>query len=423
MGAQLFVSVDSIVSACSNLRMKKISLQEVQSAQMLLAPVIKKTEMDLSISASKRCGAKIYFKYENEQLTGSFKIRGAYNKIHSLTESEKKSGVIASSAGNHAQGVAYSASHLGVKSTIVMPTTASLMKVAATEGYGAKVVLYGKIYDEAFEKAKELQSRDGSVFVHPFEDPFVIAGQGTLGLEMLAQIPQLTSIIVPIGGGGLISGISFAVKTLNPKCRIIGVQSDQAPAMRDLKTKHSTPMNRILTIADGIAVKNPSKIIYEQYISQYVDEIVTVSDQEICEAIVFLMERSKSVVEGSGAAGLAALFNRNLNIGEHCGVLLCGGNIDLNLISKVINRGRMGTGRLKEISLIVDDAPGNLLKMTKVVADHGANILDVRHDRLSLGLEVKETQLDFTIETVDQAQIDRIEAAFVLAGAVIIQKK
>ncbi len=400
--------------------MKKVSLLDIQDAQKLLAPVIKKTEMDLSISASKRCGSKIYFKYENEQLTGSFKIRGAFNKIHSLTEAEKKSGVIASSAGNHAQGVAFSATQLGVKSTIVMPETASLMKVAATEGYGAKVILHGKIYDEAYDRARELQQEKGYTFVHPFEDPMVIAGQGTLGLEMLTQVPQLNSIIVPIGGGGLISGISLAVKALNPQCKIIGVQSDQVPAVKDLRTKHSTPMQRILTIADGIAVKNPSKIIYEQYISQLVDEIVTVSDQEICEAIVFLMERSKSVVEGSGAAGLAALFNRKLNVGEHCGVLLCGGNIDLNLISKVINRGRMGTGRLKEISLIVDDAPGNLLKMTKVVADHGANILDVRHDRLSLGLEVKETQLDFTIETVDQNQIDRIEAAFKQAGAVII---
>lgn len=413
-----------MISACFNLRMEKISISHIEQAQKLLSPVIKQTEMDLSVSASKKCGSKIFFKYENTQLTGSFKIRGAYNKIHSLTAKEKAAGVIASSAGNHAQGVAYSATHLGVKSTIVMPTTASLMKVSATEGYGAQVVLHGKIYDEAFEKAQDLQKEHQYTFVHPFEDPLVIAGQGTLGLEMMKQIPNLSSIIIPIGGGGLISGIAVAVKALNPQCKIFGVQSDQAPAMKDLlsKTKSRLP-NRILTIADGIAVKHPSQKIFDQYISTLVDEIVTVSDQEICEAIVFLMERSKSVVEGSGAAGLAALFNRKLNVGENCAVLLCGGNIDLNLISKVINRGRQGTGRLKEISLVVDDSPGNLLKMTKVIADQGANILDVKHDRLSAGLEVKETQIEFVIETIDQSQIDRIEKALIQAGASVIQRK
>lgn len=397
----------------------KVTLEDIKKAREVIQSIVKVTEIDRSVSASKLLGHDVFLKFENEQLTGSFKLRGALNKIHSLTQEERNRGVVASSAGNHAQGVAFSATRSGVRSTIVMPKSAALVKIQATKDYGAQVVLEGEIYDEAYEYARQLEKKEGLTFVHPFEDPYVIAGQGTLGLEMLEKIPDLDAILVPIGGGGLISGIATAVKAINPRCKIIGVQSSQAPAMECLFHKKAVPstQQRISTIADGIAVKRPSTIIYESFISRLVDDVVTVSDDEIAEAIVFLLERAKTVAEGSGAAGMAALLSRNLPLNKKTCVLLCGGNIDLNIIAKVINKGLIRKGRLAEFHVVVDDLPGNLNRLTKVIADLGGNVLEVHHDRVAKGLSLRETQIDFVLETASDEHIEQIKKALIAAGA------
>lgn len=397
----------------------KVSLSDIREAQKTIQSVVKKTELDQSISASKLLGTDIYFKFENQQLTGSFKLRGALNKIASLTDQEKARGVVASSAGNHAQGVAYSATRNNVKSTIVMPKTAALIKVQATRDYGADVVLHGEIYDDAYEHARQLEKQHGYTFVHPYEDPAIIAGQGTLGLEILEQLPQVDTIVIPVGGGGLISGIATAIKSLKPDCRIIGVQSNQVPTMERMFHHQPAPemAKRITTIADGIAVKKPSQVMYESFISKYVDEMVTVTDDEIAEAIVFLLERAKTVAEGSGAAGWAAVMNRQLKLGKNTCVLLCGGNIDLNIIAKVIDKGLIRKGRLVELSVIVDDLPGNLNRLTKVIADLGGNVLEVHHDRVSQGLFLRETKIEFVLETSSAEHVEKIRQALTEAGA------
>lgn len=399
----------------------KVTLSDIQKAQQLLKGIINPTEMQLSISASKLLGCDVYFKMENTQRTGSFKFRGAYNKISSLSAEEKSRGVVASSAGNHAQGVALAATLLGVKSTIVMPETAPLSKYSATKGYGADVVLKGEIYDDAFEYAKTLERDKGYIFAHPYQDPAVIAGQGTIGLEILEKTPDIDTVIVPIGGGGLISGIGLAIKTINPKVRIIGVQSDRSPGMSNLYNKQSLSSNkRAATIADGIAIKNPSQVMLDEFISKYVDQVVTVSDDEIAEAIVFLMERVKAVAEGSGAAAMAAAMNRGLDLGKKCCIIISGGNIDLNVVSKIIDRGQIVRGRLCELSVIVDDLPGNLSRMTKVIADLRANVLEVRHDRVSKGLSLRETRIDFVLETSSLEHIERLKEALQAEGAKVI---
>jgi threonine dehydratase len=400
----------------------KVTLEDIRKAREVIRPAILETEMGRSVSASKLLGCEVYFKFENQQATGSFKLRGAFNKIASLTPEEKKRGVVASSAGNHAQGVALSATRSGVRSTIVMPTNASLVKVQATRDYGAEVILHGDIYDEAYEHAKELEKKHGYTFVHPYEDPLIIAGQGTLGLEMLEKVPDLDSIVIPIGGGGLISGIATAVKALNPKCKIYGVQSNQAPGMEKLFHKTNSPglQKRISTIADGIAIKKPSPVMFESFISKLVDDVVVVTDDEIAEAIVFLLERAKTVVEGSGAAGMAAVMNRKMNLGAKTCVLLCGGNIDLNIIAKVVNKGLIRKGRLAELSVIVDDLPGNLNRLTKTIADLGGNVLEVRHDRVSAGLSLRETKIDFTLETTSVEHAQQIRVALTDLGSRIL---
>lgn len=400
----------------------KVSFDDIKKARELLNTVICQTEMSHSISASKLLGSDIYFKFENTQRTGSFKFRGAYNKISNLTAEEKARGVVASSAGNHAQGVALSAALAGVKSTIVMPENCSISKASATRAYGANVVLKGEIYDEAYEHAQKLQNENGYTFVHPYQDPYVIAGQGTIGIEILEKVPDLDSVIVPIGGGGLISGVALAVKSINPKCRVIGVQSDRSPGMACLYNKQTVDMQkkRAATIADGIAIKNPSPLMYEEFISKYVDQVVTVSDDEIAEAIVFMMERTKTVAEGSGAAAMAAAMQRGLNLGKKSCIIISGGNIDLNIVSKIIDRGQILRGRLCELSVIVDDLPGNLSRLTQAIASEKANVLEVKHDRVSQGLSLRETRIDFTLETSSIEHVEKIKRALEATGAKII---
>jgi threonine dehydratase len=400
----------------------KVSLDDIYEARQVIQSLILSTSLEKSLSASQVVGSEVYLKFENQQHTGSFKIRGALNKIHSLTAEEKKRGVVASSAGNHAQGVALSATRSGVRSTIVMPVHAPIVKVQATREFGAEVVLHGEIYDEAYEKARELERQNGYVFVHPYEDPKIIAGQGTIGLEIMERIQDFDSMIVPIGGGGLISGIATAVKALNPRCKVYGVQSDQAPGMARM-FHHQGPESshrRIATIADGIAIKTPSAVMYESFISRLVDEVVTVSDDEIAEAIVFLMEKAKTICEGSGAAGFAALLHRKLDLGKKTCVILCGGNIDLNIISKVVTKGLIRKGRLAEFSVVVDDLPGNLNRLTKSIAELGGNVLDVRHDRINEGLHLRETKIDFILETWSEEHAQKIREALKNSGARIV---
>lgn len=399
----------------------KVTFADIQKARELIKDIICPTDMSHSISASKLLGSDVYFKFENTQRTGSFKFRGAYNKISNLTAEEKARGVVASSAGNHAQGVALSATLAGVKATIVMPENASISKASATRAYGAEVVLKGEIYDEAYEHAQKLEKEHGYTFVHPYQDPFVIAGQGTIGLEILEKVPDLDTVVVPIGGGGLISGIALAVKSINPKIRVIGVQSDRAAGMKQMFKREPLSVNKkAATIADGIAIKNPSPIIYENFISKYVDEVVTVSDDEIAEAIVFLMERAKTVAEGSGAAAMAAAMSRSLQLGKKCCVIISGGNIDLNLVAKIIDRGQIVRGRLCELSVMVDDLPGNLSRLTQAIAAQKANILEVRHDRVSKGLSIRETVIDFVLETSSSEHIESIKRALEATGAKIV---
>lgn len=400
----------------------KLTFEDILKARELISSVINKTEMEQSFSASEKLGAQIFLKYENLQRTGSFKLRGAYNKIASLSEAEKKRGVVASSAGNHAQGVALSAKLAGVKATIVMPESASLNKISATKGYGADVILKGEIYDDAYEHARNLEKSYGFTFVHPYEDPLILAGQGTIGIEVLERVPDLDMIIIPIGGGGLISGIAAAVKHLRPQCKIIGVQSAQAPGMNSLFHHQPVPATkRIATIADGIAIKNPSRVMYEEFISKLVDDVVMVSDDEIAQAIVYLMERAKAVTEGSGAAAMAAALTKKVALGAKTCILLSGGNIDLNIIAKVIERGQIQRGRLAAISVVVDDLPGNLNRLTKVIADEKANILEVHHDRVETGLYLRETRIDFVLETSSLDHVAKIKEALKAVGGKILE--
>ncbi|MFZ4405509.1 MAG: threonine ammonia-lyase [Pseudobdellovibrionaceae bacterium] len=399
----------------------KVTLQDIQKAHEILKKIISPTETVQSISASQIMKTEIYLKLENTQRTGSFKLRGAYNKIANLSQEEKARGVVASSAGNHAQGVALSASLAQVKSLIVMPENASLNKIESTRNYGAEVVLHGEVYDDAFEHAKKLEKEKGYTFVHPYEDAHVIAGQGTIALEILQKVPDLDSLVVPIGGGGLISGIAVAAKSINPKIRVIGVQSAQAPGMSLLFNKTTgKKSSKIITIADGIAIKNPSKVMFENFISKYVDQVVTVSDDEIAETIVFLLEKSKTVAEGAGAAGLAAVFNRSLDLGAKSCVVLCGGNIDLNIVSQIIERGQIRRGRLAAISVVIDDMPGSLHKLTAVLSALRANIIEVHHDRVSQNLFLRETRVDFVFETSGPEHVQRIKEALITSGAKII---
>lgn len=387
----------------------KISMDDVAQARKNIEKVARCTPTSLGLSKLLRSQG-VYLKHENLQLTGSFKIRGSLNKISHLTSAEKAKGVIAASAGNHAQGVAMSSQLFGVKAKIYMPSGAPLIKITATKSYGAEVFLYGQYFDEAFGKAQEVAKQEDLVFVHPYQDRHVVAGQATIGLEILEVVSNLKSVVVPIGGGGLIGGIAYVIKQHNPKCKVIGVVSDQAPGMMDMKTgRPASQIENISTIADGITVKKPSPAMFENYINTYVDEIVSVNDAEIAQAIVYAMEIEKTILEGSGAVGLAAVLNEKIKPeGPSC-VVLSGGNIDLNLVNSIIDSGLRSSGRLARISVIVSDLPGQLAALTKDFADARANVLDVIHDRVSPELSLRQTRIDFLLETMSFEHIDEIK--------------
>jgi threonine dehydratase len=399
-----------------------IGLSEIIEARKRIQNSIQLTPIGLSRSASQLFGAEVYLKFENEQTTGSFKIRGSLNKILGLTEHEKQKGIVASSAGNHAQGVAYSATKVGAKAHIVMPENSPIVKVMATQSYGAEVILKGRTYDEAYAHARELEKQHGYTFVHAFEDEAIIAGQGTLGIEILEAVTDLDSIIVPIGGGGLISGVATAAKALRPEIKIYGVVSEVSPGMKQMfEHRKADAPNALLTIADGISVKKPSERMYKEYISKLVDDIIDVNDDEIAEAIVFFLERAKTVVEGSGAVSWAGAKKAGWDLGKKSCFLLSGGNIDLNLVSQVIERGLIQKGRLIRLIVIVQDRPGNLNRLTNVIAEKGANILDVKHDRVRPGLKISETAIEFLLETRSESHAKELKEAFKSLGGRIIE--
>jgi threonine dehydratase len=337
----------------------KLEISDIEAARGRIQPYIQHTQCLYSRSASDLLGTEVFLKHENEQKTGSFKIRGAMNRLLTLEKDLLGKGVVACSAGNHAQGLAYSATALGSKAHIVMPETTPIVKVSATQGYGADVILHGEMFDEAYQKAKELEASKGYFFAHPFYDEKVMAGQGTIGLELFEQVEKLDSVIVPIGGGGLISGIATALKTLNPKIKIYGVVPKNVPGMAKLYRGESLEgMTKRPTIADGLAVKSPNDEICESFIKPMVDDIVEVSDDEIASSIVFLLERAKTVVEGSGAASLAAAIKMKdqWQLGRRTVMLLCGGNIDLNMISNIIERGLSKIGRISRIQVMTPNS-------------------------------------------------------------------
>ena len=383
-----------------------MTIREIERAAAGLRDVIHSIPVSSSKTFSDMSGAELYMKCENLQKTGSFKVRGAYNKIARLA-GEGVREVVASSAGNHAQGVAFASTSLGVQSTIVMPRSAPLAKAAATEGYGARVLLYGDCYDEAYSKALEIQQETGAVFVHPFNDEDVVAGQGTIALEILRDIPTVDTVIIPAGGGGLLAGMAFCIKQINPRIQIIGVQAEGAPAIANsFRTGERTPSDTVHTIADGIAVKTPGEKTFE-YIKKYVDRVVTVSDDEIASAVLLLLERCKQVVETSGAAPLAAVLNNKVDVkGKKVVCVLSGGNIDVSFIHKIVEKGLITRCRQLKFSVLMPDAPGALEHFSHIVAQQNANIILFQHDRVQTDLEIGEAIIHVVCEVggVDHAK-------------------
>lgn len=360
---------------------------------------------------------RVFLKLENLQMTGSFKERGALNKILTMTEAERKRGVVTMSAGNHAQAVAYHATKRGIRAVICMPQGTAMIKVSATKRFGGEVVLYGGSFDEAGERAYQLAEEQGLLMLHAFDDAAVIAGQGTLGLEMLQQNPFLDAVIVPIGGGGLIGGIACAVKETNPKIKIIGVQTVRVPSMiQALAQGEPVTLEAAKTIADGIAVRRAGAETMP-LVSKYVDDIVTVDEDEIANAILLLLEREKTVAEGAGATALAAVVQRKIGLsGKRLGVLVCGGNIDVTMLARIIERGLVKDGRLARLRVYMRDIPGSLEKIVHLVASYQANIVEVQHDRAYYGVNIGDTVIDITMETRGAEQIEEIESALSGAG-------
>ncbi|WP_425061296.1 threonine ammonia-lyase [Sporomusa carbonis] len=386
-------------------------MSDIETAREALAGIVHHTTLDRSSTFSSLTGNEVYLKLENMQKTGSFKIRGAYNKIHTLTPEEKANGVIAASAGNHAQGVAYGASRAGIKSTIVMPEIAPLAKITATRGYGAEVVLAGAVYDEAYNKAVEIQAETGQTFIHAFNDPAVIAGQGTIGLEILQDLEDVAAIVTPIGGGGLIAGIAVAVKELAPHVKIYGVQAQGAPAMYMSKRAHILKTTKDAeTFADGIAVKVPGDITFT-LIDKYVDDIVVVDDEAIAGTILMLLERAKLMVEGAGAISLTAILHDKIPAKGKIVSVISGGNVDVNFISRIIERGLVKAGRRVRLSTVVVDRPGSLQRLLAIIAHLQANVLYVSHDRVEKHVPLGQAVVEIGLETRDVLHTDHILAS------------
>ena len=397
-----------------------LTLDMVREAQEALRGIARRTPLD----RAPKFGENVYIKAENLQLTGAFKLRGAYNKIRSLTPEEAARGVIACSAGNHAQGIALSASRLGIKAVICMPAGAPISKVEATRGYGAEVVLVPGVYDDAAAEAERLTKEQGYTFAHPFNDPLVIAGQGTIGLEILDQLPDLDAVIVPVGGGGLISGVAFAIKSLRPEVKVYGVQAEGAPSMyRSLHEHKYQTLKAVSTFADGIQVKTPGELTY-QLCEQYVDDVVTVSEDETAAAILSLMENQKLVAEGAGAVPVAAALFHKLPIeGKKVVCLVSGGNIDVNILNRVITRGLVMSGRKANLTIALEDKPGQLQQVADIVSRCGSNVVSVLHDGSDPNMPISSCFLKLTLETRDNAQIEQIRQELTKAGFQLVAER
>ncbi|MBQ6555897.1 MAG: threonine ammonia-lyase [Firmicutes bacterium] len=385
-----------------------LTLDKIYHAQYVLKSVVRPTDLIKAPNLKNDC--EIYLKTENLQITGSFKVRGAYYKISQLTEEEKARGVIACSAGNHAQGVALAAAKNGIRSLICIPDGAPISKVEATKSYGAEVCLVEGAYDDAYNRAIELQHESGATFIHPFDDEMVIAGQGTIGLEILDSLPDVDAVIVPVGGGGLISGVAFAIKTLNPNIKVYGVQSSGAASMVKALEKHEIDtLPYVHTIADGIAVKTPGENTYE-LCEKYVDEIVTVTDDEVSTAILDLIEKQKLIAEGAGAVSVAAALFDKVDIkGKKVVCLVSGGNIDVTILSRVINRGLQKAGRLAELVIELQDKPGQLRGVSRIISELGGNVVSINHDRADVNIDINACYLRVSMETRNHEHVKEIK--------------
>ncbi|MBR3629306.1 MAG: threonine ammonia-lyase [Oscillospiraceae bacterium] len=399
-----------------------LTLDKIYHASYVLESVIRQTDI---IHAPKICPeANVYLKTENLQITGSFKVRGAYYKISQLSEEEKAKGVIACSAGNHAQGVALAATKNGIKSLICLPDGAPISKVEATKGYGAEVCLVPGVYDDAYMKARELEQEKGYTFVHPFDDEDVIAGQGTIGLEIIKQLRDVDVVVVPVGGGGLISGVAFALKSLNPNIRVYGVQASGAPSMvQSLEMDEIVCLDKVSTVADGIKVKEPGENTFE-IVKKYVDGVVTVTDDEVSTAILTLIEQQKLIAEGAGAVSVAAvMFNKIPDIkGKNVVCLVSGGNIDVTILSRVIKRGQLKMGCSDMLVIQLEDKPGQLKGVSAILADLGGNVVSIHHERASEDSDITDTILRIGLETRNHEHIRQIRQALTDAGFKIVNK-
>lgn len=387
-----------------------LTLDKIYHARYVLKQVIRET--DIIHAPNINPESEIFLKTENLQITGSFKVRGAYYKMSQLSDEEKARGVIACSAGNHAQGVALAAQKNGIPAIICLPDGAPISKVEATKSYGAKVCLVKGVYDDAYAEALRQRDENGYTFIHPFDDENVIAGQGTIGLELLEQLPEMDAVIVPIGGGGLISGVAYAIKSLNPEIKVYGVQATGAPSMfNSVHDNKIECLDSVSTIADGIAVKEPGENTF-RYVSEYVDDIVTVTDDEISAAILALMEKQKLVTEGAGAVSVAAaMFNKVPVKNKKVVCLLSGGNIDVTILSRVIKRGLLMTGRTYSMNIELIDKPGQLMDVSRIIAEAGGNVISIHHERANEGSAVNGCYLRIVLETRNYQHIDEIKTA------------
>ena len=399
-----------------------LTLDKVYHAAYILKEVARRT--DLIYAPELSHDTQLYLKTENLQVTGSFKVRGAYYKISQLNEEQKKAGIIACSAGNHAQGVALAATKMGIRSTVCMPDGAPLSKVEATRRLGAEICLVKGAYDDAYAKALEIQQETGATLIHPFDDEQVVAGQGTIGLEVLEQLPDAEAVIVPIGGGGLISGVAFAIKSLNPNIKVYGVQAANAPSMAQSRREgKQITLNTAATFADGIAVKHPGDLTFA-LTQQYVDDVVTVSEDEIAAAILTLMEKQKLVAEGAGAVSVAAaLFHKVPIQGKKTVCILSGGNIDVNILSRVITRGLVTSGRMAALQIALEDKPGQLVGVSEIISRCGGNVISVHHERSDANMPISSCYLKVGMETRSFEQIHEIENTLRQAGFQIISER
>lgn len=398
-----------------------LTLDKIYHARYVLKQVIRET--DIIHAPNINPESEIYLKTENLQITGSFKVRGAYYKMSQLSDEEKARGVIACSAGNHAQGVALAAQKNGIPAIICLPDGAPISKVEATKSYGAKVCLVKGVYDDAYAEALRQRDENGYTFIHPFDDENVIAGQGTIGLELLEQLPEIDAVIVPVGGGGLISGVAYAIKSLNPDVKVYGVQASGAPSMFNSIHDHKIEcLDSVSTIADGIAVKEPGENTF-RYVSEYVDDIVTVTDDEISAAILALMEKQKLVTEGAGAVSVAAaMFNKVPVKDKKVVCLLSGGNIDVTILSRVIKRGLLMTGRTCSLNIELIDKPGQLMDVSRIIAEAGGNVISIHHERANEGSAVNGCYLRIVLETRNYSHIDEIKTALKNNGFKIVNE-